>query len=307
MRIPVFHLDFPTTRLAQESGLPCLTVPHHHAHVAACLAEHGALGRPALGVAFDGTGLGPDGTLWGGEFLHFDGGHFHRWAHLPALPLAGGEAAIEQPWRAGLAALHAAGLPPELLAGVDPEQRARVLQLLDRPELAPRSTGAGRWFDGVAALCGFSTAISYEGQAAAELEALALDAPADPYPFAIHGSAIDLSVTVRALVEDRLAGAPDPVCAARFHETLAHVIERVCVDARQTLDTATVALAGGVFQNRRLLERTTERLRRSAFRVLLPTAVPPNDGGLSYGQAAVAAIRLAGATEGGGDVSRHSG
>lgn len=286
------HPDFRTTRWAIQSGLPCIPVQHHHAHVAGCLAEHGVVDETALGVAFDGTGLGSDGALWGGEFLLAGFGIFRRLAHLPPLPLAGGEAAIREPWRVGLAALRYAGEQADLLRPIEPSRLRGVQALLDDEAAHPLSTGAGRWFDAVAALCGFSGRISYEGQAAAQLESLASDLPVDPYPFDLEEESVDLRPTVRAIARELRAGVGLPLVAARFHETVARIIEGFCLVFRRLHGPSTVALSGGAFQNRLLLERTTELLESHAFRVLSPKSVPPNDGGLSFGQAAVAGQEL---------------
>src|SRR5690606_12781224 len=166
------HPDYRSTTWAMECGLERFAVQHHHAHVAACLAEHGRTG-PVIGVAFDGTGHGPDGALWGGEILFADLGRCRRLGHLRPIALPGGEQAIREPWRLALAALVDAGEPTDAVPGVGPEARATIERLLESPSLAPRVTGAGRWFDAVAALCGVRQRVTYDGQAPMELEALA--------------------------------------------------------------------------------------------------------------------------------------
>ncbi|HEY3587065.1 MAG TPA: carbamoyltransferase HypF, partial [Myxococcaceae bacterium] len=288
------HPDYVSTRWALESGLPRVAVQHHHAHVVSCLVDAGAaLTGPAIGVAFDGTGCGPAGDLWGGEFLVFDWVGFERRGHLRPLALAGGEAAIREPWRLALAALRDAGLPDEpLLGSVAPLRRARVAQLLDG---AVRATGAGRWFDAAAALCGFGGAISYEGQAAIELEALAGEV-SESYAFDLAGEpfVVDLRPTIRAMVKDLLAGRAMSEVAGCFHETMARVVLAGCRRIREVSNVRTVALSGGCFQNCRLSERSLALLRADAFDVHLHRRVPPNDGGVSLGQAAVAAARLGG-------------
>ncbi|HET6982793.1 MAG TPA: carbamoyltransferase HypF, partial [Myxococcaceae bacterium] len=288
------HPDYGSTRWALESGLPRVAVQHHHAHVVSCLVDAGVtLDRPAIGVAFDGTGCGPAGDLWGGEFLVFDWTGFERRGHLRPLALPGGEAAIREPWRLALAALHDAGLPEQmLLVAIDPLRRARVAQLLPR---AVRATGAGRWFDAAAALCGFGGAISYEGQAAIELEALAVDFR-EPYPFELAGEpfAVDLRPAVRGITADLVSGRPVSEVSGRFHETMACAVATGCRRIREVSDVRTVALSGGCFQNRRLTERSLALLQGDGFDVLLHRRVPPNDGGVSLGQAAVAAARLGG-------------
>lgn len=302
------HPDFRSTRWALASGLPAFPVQHHHAHVAACMTEHGRAER-VLAVAFDGTGYGPDGTLWGGELLLADLRGFHRLAHLRPLPLAGGEAAIREPWRIALACLQDAGEEDDLLHRVDERRRRAVGRLLQAGLATVTATGAGRWFDAVAALCGLgqgnSDAISYEGQAAAELEALAAGQPAEVEPYAHslgNGRAleIDLRPAIRGIARDLRAGASPALVSARFHETLARAAADACVIARDGGAPAVVALTGGCFQNRRLLARATDLLEARRFEVLSHRKVPPNDGGLSLGQAAVATARLAAAAAGDG-------
>lgn len=292
------HPDHRSTRWALASGLPRVGVQHHHAHVAACLAEHGHAG-PALGVAFDGTGYGADGGVWGGEVLAVAGARARRVAHLRPLALAGGEAAIREPWRVALAALADAGLDADRLE-VDPARRAAVARLIARGTARVESTGAGRWFDAVAALCGLRHAVSYDGQAAIELEALAAghpDAPA-PYPHALRpeGDAleIDLRPCVRAIASDLRRGVERARIAARFHETLAAAVAETCARARDDGAPATVALSGGCFLNRRLTERCLARLEARGFAVRIHRRVPPNDGGLALGQAAIAAAHAEG-------------
>jgi hydrogenase maturation protein HypF len=291
------HADYRSTRWARASALPAVAVQHHHAHVAACLAEHGRMG-PVLGVAFDGTGMGTDGTLWGGEFMVADLSDFRRVAHLRPLPLLGGEAAVRAPWRLAAAALLDAGETLDLLDDVGPAQRAAIEELWARPHLAPRSTGAGRWFDAVAALCGIGRDISYDGQAAVELEAAAAAGDHGRYDFGFEHPeegplVVDLRPAIRAIAADVRAGVPARVIAARFHDTLAYAIAVTCRRAREQGAPTTVALTGGCFQNRRLTEAAKAELESIAFKVLLHERVPCNDGGLALGQAAVASYRLA--------------
>jgi hydrogenase maturation protein HypF len=288
------HPDYRSTRWALSQPLPRMAIQHHHAHVAACLAEHGRTG-PALGVAFDGTGCGPAGELWGGELLVADLAWFRRIAHLRTLPLVGGEAAILRPWRVAAAALRDAGEPLDLLERIDARALANVCRLLDT---SPRSSSAGRWFDAVAALAGLRDEVSYEGQAAIELESCA-DGRYGPCPFALDGDEIDLRPTVRQIAAALRAGAPAAAIAASFHETLAVAITAACVRARGETRLETVALSGGCFQNARLTALTSTRLSAAGFEVLVHRRVPPNDGGLSLGQAAIAAYRRR------IDVSRH--
>jgi hydrogenase maturation protein HypF len=272
------HPEYLATKWALEQPGEHVGVQHHHAHAASCLAEHGESGR-VLALVFDGTGFGTDGTLWGGELLRCDLRDFERVAHLEPVPLPGGEAAIREPWRTAASYLERAGLPV-------PFERWRTV----RPVLevnAPLSSGMGRLFDSVAALLGLREEVTYEGQAAIELEQLAGGVEAEPYEWRF-GDSSDLVTQCYLDVE---AGRPRKEVAAAFHETVAAGSARACADAGEP---RTVVLSGGTFQNLRLLESTKRRLEQLGFRVLAHVRVPPNDGGISYGQAAVAAARLSG-------------
>lgn len=290
------HPDYFSTRHALASGLPRVGVQHHHAHVAACLAENGRT-APAIGVAFDGTGCGPSGELWGGEILLADLGSFRRLGHLRPIALAGGVMAIRETWRLAAAALVDACAPLDRLRGVEPARRDAIAHLLARKFAAPLATGAGRWFDAVSALLGIRSEVSYEGQAAIELEAIASDCEGFALEFELGRDAegaleIDLRPAIRGIVAAEDAGVPREEIAAGFHTMLARAITRSCVLAREETGVATAALTGGCFQNRRLTEETRDRLLSEGFEVLLHRRVPPNDGGLALGQAAVAAWRL---------------
>ncbi|HWG64141.1 MAG TPA: carbamoyltransferase HypF [Streptosporangiaceae bacterium] len=292
------HPEYLSTKYAFElDEVDLQGVQHHHAHIVSCLADNGASG-PVIGVAFDGTGFGTDGTIWGGEFLVADLAGFQRGGHLAPVPMPGGAAAIRQPWRMAAAYLDAAfsGAPPEGL-GVIRRNQARwpaVVALARRGVNSPLTSSAGRLFDAVAALLGVRDAISYEGQAAVELEQVADPAETSFYragvrnhhPFGILG--VDL---VRAAVDDLAAGIPRETISARFHNGVAALIEAGCVLLRERHGLGTVALSGGVFQNLLLLRETVRRLEARGFRVLVHSRVPCNDGGISLGQAVVAAAR----------------
>ena len=272
------HPEYLATKWALEQEAELVGVQHHHAHAAACLAEHGETG-PALALVFDGTGYGTDGTLWGGELLHCDLAGFERVAHLEPVPLPGGEAAIREPWRTAAVHLERAGLP------VADERWPLVREAL--AVNAPLSSGMGRLFDAVASVLGVRDEITYEGQAAIELELLAGDMPAEPWTWKF-GSSTEL-VTDCYLLARR--GADRAWISASFHETVAASAAAACVEAGMS---ETVVLTGGTFQNLRLLASTRSRLERHGFRVLSHRLVPPNDGGVSYGQAAVGAVRSSG-------------
>ncbi len=297
------HPDYFTTRWARSSGLDLQAVQHHHAHIASCLAEHGRT-APAIGIAFDGTGCGPEGELWGGEILVAGLASFRRLGHLRPLRLAGGEAAIRQPWRVAAAALLDAGEDLDLLPGIDARRAGEVRRLLESKFRSPTATGAGRWFDAVAALCGFSGEVTYEGQAAAELEASACRTDVEPYSFGFDSSGaeatfeVDLRPLVRGIARDLRAATGVSTISARFHETLAFAVLESARRSRQLTEISTVALSGGCFQNKLLTERTKGLLESDGFDVLVQRRVPPNDGGLSLGQAAVAGFRLRSRMEG---------
>ncbi len=275
------HPGYLSTTWAREQGTELVEVQHHHAHAAACLAEHGEEG-PALALVFDGTGQGTDGTIWGGELLRCDLEGFERVAHLEPVPLPGGEAAIREPWRTAAAHLERAGRP------VPYERWPLVRQGLGVN--APLSSGMGRLFDAVSALLGVRDRVTYEGQAAIELEQLAGEAPAEPYPCGLRDGVIAGADLVAAAHDDLAAGRPRAQIAAAFHEGVAAIAAEACAGAG---GPGTVVLSGGSFQNLRLLGSVRRRLERLGFRVLTHRHVPPNDGGISYGQAAVAARRSA--------------
>jgi hydrogenase maturation protein HypF len=270
------HPEYLATKWALEQDAELVGVQHHHAHAAACLAEHGEEG-PALALVFDGTGFGLDGTLWGGELLRCDLAELERLAWLDPVPLPGGEAAVREPWRVAAAYLERAGRPV-------PFERWSVVRESLKVN-APLSSGMGRLFDAVAALLGVREQVTYEGQAAIELEQLAGEVEAAPYDWRFG----DGAALVRAVHDDLAGGRPREEIAAAFHETVAAAAVEACAEAR---DPRVVVLSGGTFQNLRLLASARTRLEALGFRVLSHSRVPPNDGGIAYGQAAVAARRL---------------
>jgi hydrogenase maturation protein HypF len=305
------HPAYLSTRYAKEQSAAYdarIAIQHHHAQVASCMAEHGLTGeRPLIGVAFDGTGYGSDGAIWGGEFLVMDYASFRRAAHLKYVPLPGGDAAIRRPYRIALAHLWAAGvswddgLPPVLAAPV--EERRVLVQQLEREVNTVPTSSSGRLFDAVSSLAGVRQAINYEAQAAIELEALVQGDERGTYPFDFdshisdnaegtsHVTRIDASPMIRAVVADVKAGVPAGVIAARFHNGMARMIRDTCVRLREESGLNEVALSGGVFQNVTLLERVLPLLEEASFTIYTHHLVPPNDGGLSLGQAVIAAVR----------------
>jgi hydrogenase maturation protein HypF len=296
------HPEYLSTKYAVElDGVELEGVQHHHAHVAACLADNGEPG-PVIGVAFDGLGFGADGTIWGGELLVADLEGFRRAGHLEVVPMPGGAAAIREPWRMAAAWLDAAlgGRVPERLAvvGRNLDRWERVVALARSGTASPATSSAGRLFDAVAAILGVRDAVNYEGQAAVELEQLADPGEPGAYPARVaaagsDGAPLRLAGTdlVRAVVEELEAGVAAPLVAARFHNGLATATVAACQTLREATGLETAALSGGVFQNLLLLERTVSGLEQAGFRVLVHSRVPPNDGGISLGQAAVAGAR----------------
>ena len=296
------HPEYLSTKYALElDGVELIGVQHHHAHLAACLAEHHETG-PALGAIFDGTGYGLDGTVWGGELLLGDVGSFRRVGSLLPVALPGGERAIRQPWRMACSWLSAAldggepGLPASLAGRVDPRAWAQVHRLaVGGGPASPATTSIGRLFDAVAALAGIRAEVNYEGQAAIELEAACDHGERGSYPIAVGGEplVIDPRETIRAVAADVAAGAPAAVIARRFHRTIARATVEACVALAGAHGTEAVVLSGGVFQSRLLLESVSDALAGAGLRVLVPERLPVNDGGIAYGQAAVAAASLA--------------
>ena len=344
------HPEYLSTKYALElDDAQLVGVQHHHAHLAACLAERGELGH-AIGAIFDGTGYGLDGTVWGGELLHGGIAGFRRVGALWPVRLPGGAQAIRQPWRMTCAWLIAAGeiaggeiaggeiaggeiaggeigggetaggeigggetaggeiggaekdvspaIPPALVGAVDPDTWRRVAHLARSGLASPVTTSVGRLFDAISSLCGLRAEINYEGQAAIELEAACDPAERRDYPMPIRTApdgliTLDARETVDAAARDAANGVPAALIAARFHNGLARAGTEWCVRAAADHGTEIVVLSGGVFANRRLLEATTAGLQSAGLRVLTPRLLPAGDGGISYGQAAIAAAALA--------------
>jgi hydrogenase maturation protein HypF len=293
----------------QQGGQP-MAVQHHHAHMAAVMAEYGLAG-PVVGLILDGTGLGEDGALWGGEVLAGDAVAYRRLGHLQAVPLPGGEAAIRQPWRMALSYLrdaYGAQLPP--LPWLQQRPVAAILELLERGLNAPACSSAGRLFDAVAALTGRWLEARYEAQPAVELMALTTLEDvrrAEPFPWEIGAPArgaaeawvMPSAPLVRAVVEALLAGSDAATISARFHRTLADLLVAAAGRAADEAGTRVVVLGGGVWQNELLLVEVLRGLRAAGLRPYAPTRVPAGDGGIALGQALVARSRIGGPATGG--------
>jgi hydrogenase maturation protein HypF len=286
------HPDYLSTTYAlAREGVEHVGVQHHHAHLAAVLAEHGERG-PALGAIYDGTGYGTDGTVWGGELLAGGLEGFARTGALWPVRMPGGDRAVRQPWRMACAWLVAAqDTEPAPLPGIEPRTWHAVAELARTGLAAPVTTSMGRLFDAVAALCGVRTEVTYEGQAAEELEASADRSERGAYPLDVAAGVLDARPTVLAVTGDVAAGVAPAVVAARFHRAVARATAQACAGAAATHGLDTVVLSGGVWQNRLLLELTSPLLRDAGLRVLVPERLPPNDGAISFGQAAVAAAQ----------------
>ena len=295
------HPEYLSTKyaveLAETSPVTLQPVQHHHAHIASCLADNGIAGHGAdsrvIGVAFDGTGYGTDGTIWGGEFLAAGLASFERGGHLVPVPMPGGAAAIRQPWRMAAAYLAADRKDLDVVRR-NAERWPAIVSMARRGVNAPLTSSAGRLFDAAAAILGVRDAINYEGQAAVELEQLADPDQAGAYPAAVeagHPFQVRGADLLHGVIDDLTSGVPAPVIAARFHHGVAALIEAGCVLMRDRYGLDAVALSGGVFQNLLLLDATVSRLAARGFRVLVHSRVPCNDGGISLGQAMVAAAR----------------
>jgi hydrogenase maturation protein HypF len=298
------HPGYLSTRIAAELGLPReIAVQHHHAHIAAVAAEHGVTDR-VVGVALDGTGYGDDGHVWGAEVLVADLLGYERKAHLAYVPLPGGDAAAREPWRvaAGYASLDPDAAPAfaAAFAGVTDEERAIVTRQIERRLNCPLASSMGRLFDAAAAVLGVRRGMSYEGQAAMELESLAGTHVAESLPLGItedRGTLrIDPLPLLIALGERRRRGEDVRTLAARFHESVIDTIVRVVLRIADAEQLRTVALGGGSFQNARLLTGVRRGLTSAGLDVLVPSRLGPNDGAISYGQAAVGAALLSRAT-----------
>jgi hydrogenase maturation protein HypF len=302
------HPDYFSTRYAQaQPGVRTIAVQHHHAHIASVMAEH-ALGGPVVGIAYDGTGYGTDGTSWGGEIMIADYQDFERFATFRGIPLAGGDQAIRQPWRVALALLDEAfgGHPPlqgiPLFANIDRQSIENVRRMILRNFNAPLARGIGRYFDAFGALILGMSEARYEGEIAFRWNVVADENERGLYPIVIHDGAnpweIDPRRMVRAAVEDLLAGRPASMISARFHNTIAAAtveIVRAALDGRGDVP---VVISGGCFQNARLAESIIHGLRSSAS-VYMNRDVPPGDGGIALGQAFVANAKLRQLVDGG--------
>jgi hydrogenase maturation protein HypF len=297
------HPIYLSTKLALElTDVEKIGVQHHHAHIASCMAENGIMDK-VIGVAFDGTGFGTDGKIWGGEFLVADFAGFERRAHFRYIPLAGGDTAVREPWRLALSYLmdtfgsKTAALDLPLWRRVPPKKIDTVRSMIERRINTVETSACGRLFDAVASIAGVRDDVNFEAQAAIELEMLAAPGVDARYEFEVSRSGdpwqIDMRPTIQSIVHDVLSSKPAAWISAAFHNTIAAIIVEVCNRLREEERLDRACLSGGTFQNLYLLERAVAGLRAHGFEVLLHAKVPPNDGGISLGQAVIANRRLA--------------
>ena len=318
------HPEYLATKYALElrrngtEQLPSETqfvpVQHHHAHIASCLAENG-VPEPVIGVAFDGTGYGEDGQIWGGEFLVCDFRHFERRAHLKYVVLPGGEAAIRKPYRMAISYLHR--LPSALTSGltlfdrVDPVELEIVRRQIEKGINSPLTSSCGRLFDAVSSLLGICDVITYEGEAAIRLEMLADESIDDGYHWPLPRGKLPIVINPEPIlcdiIDDLKAGVPLAVISAKFHNAVAEMVSGVCCLIRERDGLSKVALSGGVFQNLYLLKRTLGHLRKRGFKPYIHHQVPCNDGGIALGQAVIANAKVTSSKIRGGSIHVLSG
>jgi len=292
------HPDYLANRYARqraaEENLLLVEVQHHHAHIVSCMADNGLKQHErVIGLAFDGTGFGTDGAIWGGEALLADWKGFQRLCHLEYMPLPGGEAAVRKPARMALSLILQAGIDPDCVPfpfhqALDPEERAAVANQVRTGFNTPKTSSAGRLFDGVAALIGLHQQISYEAQNAIALETIADPDEQSSYDFPLENGQILVSPVIQAIVEDIKQKVAPAVISARFHNGLSACVVNVSQQIRSQTGLRQVALSGGVWQNKTLIRHTITALGESGFDVFWPRKLPTNDGGVSFGQALVA-------------------
>jgi hydrogenase maturation protein HypF len=292
------HPDYLSTRWADEQkNTPKVRVQHHHAHIVSCMAEH-RLDGSVIGLSCDGTGYGPDGTVWGGEALIASGRGFERVAHLDCVPMPGSAAAIREPWRMAVSYLADAfgddlgGLDLPFMREAGAEKVGLIQEMIAKRINSPLTSSLGRLFDGAAALAGLRSRVNYEGQAAMEFEMAARGGADSCYDYGLDGTGpwrIPPAPIVRALAADVRKGAPAALISVKFHTTLVRLFGDLCERVRAVYGLNRVVLSGGVFQNARLLTGLSRALNDGGFEVFCHRLVPTNDGGIALGQAVIAA------------------
>ena len=289
--------NYFATQYAKRARLRGVEVQHHHAHIAACMADNGLDDRRVIGLAFDGRGYGTDGAVWGGEFLLASFGDFERFAHLEYLPLPGRNAALLAPWHTAAAYTHALGIPIDdlpFLQNIDKQVLAALRQDVDTRLKSQPTSSMGQLFEAVASLIGVRNESTYEAQAAMEMEALSRPfmSAVIPYPYEVlttqAGVILRLKELLSAITEDIRANQSIGMMGARFHKTVADMAVDICIRARTLKGLNEVALSGGVWQNQILLSLVRDGLEQLGFHVYVHKQVPTNDGGLALGQAVIA-------------------
>ncbi|OQY38248.1 carbamoyltransferase HypF, partial [Candidatus Atribacteria bacterium 4572_76] len=295
------HPDYLSTKYAEEigieRGIKVIKVQHHHAHIVSCMAENNIKDK-VIGVAYDGTGYGDDGNIWGGEFLLCDFKKYSRVGHLKYYPLPGGDKAIVEPWRMAYSYLYsiygpkAKTLDIDFTRRMDYDKLSIIEKMIDKNINSPLTSSCGRLFDATSSLIGVRDEISYEGQAAMELESFCAFGIKESYKFRIYKEGeefiIDPQEIFIDIIRDLKEGIDKKVTAAKFHNTVAEFTLNLCGKIRENSRVNKVALSGGVFQNRFLTEKIISLLEKDNFQVYTQSKVPPNDGGISLGQAVVA-------------------
>jgi hydrogenase maturation protein HypF len=291
------HPDYLSTRFAEALGLPIIQVQHHHAHIASCMAEHG-LDEQVIGISLDGTGLGTDGKIWGGEVLICDLVAFKRALHLEYIPQPGGDLVTHEPWRMAVSYLTKAlgeketsRLFPELFSTIETRAFEAVQLLLNKKLNSPETSSMGRLFDAVAALTGVCQRSSYHAEAPMRLESAVSKGNFGVYPFEIRKKDISVIPMIREIVKDKISGIPSGMIAAKFHHTIVKIVVDTVQRTSRTSGLKKVVLSGGSFQNRILLENTENQLLEKGFHVFAHEKVPSNDAGIALGQLAIAAKR----------------
>ena len=291
------HPDYMSSRYAQQraqtENLPLIQVQHHHAHLAACLADNRwQADEPVIGAIFDGTGLGTDGNIWGGEFLYGNYSGFERLSHLVYYPLPGGDLAVMQPKRLAAAYLKQAGLDWDNdlapIRALSPQELVILPEQIEKDINCPRTSSMGRLFDAVSSLIGLRQVINYEAQAAIELEQVITPNINESYKFDIHSGLVDPAPLLGSIIADLHVNLQPGIIAAKFHNAVIDMLVEVCLDIKNNTNCTSVALSGGVWQNLYLLKRSIIALESKGFKVLTHKQVPPNDGCIALGQAVIA-------------------
>lgn len=297
------HPNYWTTRFAKEyhsqlaiSNSRLIAVQHHHAHIVSCMAEHN-LKEDVIGIAFDGTGYGADGNIWGGEILIADRKGFTRFAHLDYVPMPGSDAAIKEPWRMAVSYLintygdNAPDVLPFFFDRFKTTDIGAIIMMMKKKINSPLTSSCGRLFDAVSSLIGIKDIITFEGEAAIKLEMLADNKCSEMYEFKISDkvhAAIDTRQIIKGIVEDIKLDVPTSIISARFHNTIAEITLSVAEKIRNMQGLEKVVFSGGVFQNSFLVKKIKEKFASADFKIFFNEKIPANDGGISLGQAVVA-------------------